>query len=247
MNNPKQETNELTGQDQKEIDFVAATIHELKTSLTAIIVSAELIADERQLDEESTEGRLIQSIIRNAHALNERLSLLSKMDKTREGDFRCQLEPVEIGQIIHGVAEQFYPRIRRMGQSLMLELPDSLTLVKADRQYLEQILLTLIDNASKFTPERGQIKVKAWPDSDNLIVQVNDTGVGIPAEEQERIFEAYYQVKQDKERDYAGSGLGLTIAKLLVELQGGKIWLESVLGQGSSFFFSLPLQSSHTP
>lgn len=166
------------------------------------------------------------------------------MDKTREGDFRCQLEPVEIEQVINSVAAQFYPRIRSKEQSLTLELPDSLTLVKADRQYLEQILLTLIDNAGKFTPEKGQIKVKVWPDSDNLIVQVNDTGVGIPAKEQERIFEAYYQIKQDKERNDVGSGLGLTIAKLLVELQGGKIWLESVAGQGSSFFFSLPLQSS---
>lgn len=247
MDNLKQETNEMTKQDHHGVDFVAATIHELKTSLTAIIVSAELIADELQPVEGSTQGRLIQSIIRNAYALNERLSLLSEMDRTREGDFRCQLEPVEIGQIIHSVADQFYPRIQSREQSLTLELPDSPTLVKADRQYLEQILLTLIDNAGKFTPERGQIKVKAWPDSDKLIVQVNDTGVGIPAKEQERIFEAYYQVKQDKEKNYAGSGLGLTIAKLLVELQGGKIWLESVVGQGSSFFFSLPLQGSHTP
>ena len=246
MDKLEQGTNEITKQDHNRVDFITANIHELKTSLTAIIVSAELITDELQPVEDSPQGKLIQSIIRNAYALNERLSLLSEMDKTRKGDFRCQLEPIEIEQIINSVAAQFYPRIQSRKQSLTLELPDSPTLVKADRQYLEQILLTLIDNAGKFTPERGQIKVKAWPDSDNLIVQVNDTGVGIPAKEQERIFEAYYQVKQDKERNDAGSGLGLTIAKLLIELQGGKIWLESIVGQGSSFFFSLPLQSSYT-
>ena len=247
MDKLKQETNKMTKQGHKEIDFVAAAIHELKTSLTAITVSAELIADELQPIEESTQGRLIQNIIRNAHALNERPSLLSEMDKTRKGDFRCQPEPVEIGQIIHNVAAQFYPRIRRRKQSLTLDLPDSPTLIKADRQYLEQTLLTLIDNAGKFTPERGQIKVKAWSDSNKVTVQVNDTGVGIPAKEQERTFEAYYQVKQDKKRNHAGSGLGLAIAKVRVELQGGKIWLESVMGQGRNFFFSLPLQSSYTP
>ncbi len=236
-------------QNREKLDFVAATIHELKTSLTAIIVSAELLADEIQSDEKSVLGRLIQSIIRNAHHIDERLSLLSETGGLLAENSRFHPEPVEIGQVIRNVATQLYPEIQSRRQSLTLEVPDSLPPAKADRQYLEQILLTLIANASKFTAEKSQIKVSVCQDDENLVVQVSDTGVGIPAEEQERIFQPYYQVNRDKGRQtirlgegrrHSDSGLGLAIAKSLVELHGGKIWLKSIVGQGSSFFFSLP-------
>ena len=155
----------MTGQNEEKGDFVAAIIHELKTSLTAIIASAELLADEFQPDEKSTTGRLIQSIIRNAHSINEKLSLPTEIAKLRVKDFRFQPELVEMGQVIRNVAARLYPIIQNRRQSLTLELPDSLPLVKADRRYLEQILLNLLTNASNFTPEQGQIKVSAWQDS----------------------------------------------------------------------------------
>ena len=231
----------MIGQDKKRREFTSATTHELKTSLTAIIASAELLSDEFQLDKKSVSGRLIQSIIRNAHSIDERLSHFSEMAQLLAGDLRLQLEPVEIGQVIHDIAVRFYPKIRGRKQSLTVELPDSLPLVKADRQYLEEILLTLIANASKFTPERGKIKVGAQQDGESLVVQVSDTGMGIPAEEQERIFQPYYQINRDGEGKKTGSGLGLAITKSLVELHGGKIWLKSIVGQGSTFAFSLPI------
>ena len=231
----------MIGQEKKRMEFISVTIHELKTSLTAIIASAELLSDELQLDKKSVSGRLIQSIIRNAHSIDERLSRFSEMAKLLAGDLRLQLEPVEIGQVIHNVATRFYPRIRSRSQSLTVELPNSLPLVKADRQYLEEILLALVANASKFTPERGKIKVGARQDGESLVVQVSDTGVGIPAEEQERIFQPYYQINRDGEGKKTGSGLGLAITKSLVELHGGKTWLKSIVGQGSTFTFSLPI------
>jgi signal transduction histidine kinase len=231
----------MIGQDNKRVEFISATTHELKTSLTAIIASAGLLSDELQLDTKSVPGRLIRSIVRNAHSIDERLSRFSEMAQLLAGDLRLQLEPVEIGQVIHDVATRFYPRIRSRSQSLTVELPNSLPLVKADRQYLEEILLSLVANASKFTPERGTIQVGAQQDDESLVVQVSDTGVGIPAEEQERIFQPYYQIKQDGGRRHAGSGLGLAITKSLVELHDGKIWLKSIVGQGSTFAFSLPI------
>jgi len=229
------------GQDKKRVEFISVTTHELKTSLTAIIASAELLSDELQLGKKSVPGRLIQSIIRNAHSIDERLSRFPEMAKLLVGDLQLQLEPVEIRQVIHNATARFYPSIRSRSQSLSVELPDSLPLVKADRQYLEEILLTLIANASKFTPERGKIKVGAQQDGESLVVQVSDTGVGIPAEEQERIFQPYYQVNRNGEGKQTGSGLGLAITKSLVELHGGKIWLKSIVGQGSTFTFSLPI------
>ena len=231
----------MIGQDEKRMEFISVTTHELKTSLTAIIASAELLGDELQLEKKSGSGRLIQSIIRNAHSIDERLSRFSEMATLLAGDLRLQLEPVELRQVIHDVAIRFYPRIRSKSQSLTVELPDSLPLVKADRQYLEEIMLALVANASKFTPERGKIKVGTHQDGKSLVVQVSDTGIGIPAEEQEKIFQPYYQIHRDGEGKQTGSGLGLAITKSLVELHEGKIWVKSVVGQGSTFTFSLPI------
>ena len=231
----------MIGQDKKRMEFIFVTTHELKPSLTAIIASVELLSDELQLDKKSVSGRLIQSIIRNAHSIDERLSRFSEMETLLAGDLRLQLEPVEIGQAIHNVTTRFYPRIRSRSQSLTVELPNSLPLVKVDRQYLEEILLALVANASKFTPERDGIKVSARQDGESLVVQVSDSGMGILAEEQERIFQPYYQVNRDGEGKKADSGLGLAITKSLVELRGGKIWLKSIVGQGSTFAFSLPI------
>jgi len=231
-------------QNKEGIGFISATTHELKTSLTAIIASAELLADELQLGKDGVPGRLIQSIIRNAHNIDERLSRFSEMARLLTRDFQFQPEPIEIEQVIHDVATQLYPITQSKRQSLTLELPDSLPLVKADRQSLAQILLNLLINASNSTPEEGEIRISAWPDDNSLVVQVSDTGIGIPAKEQERIFQPYYQIKQANQERHTGSGLGLAITKLLVELHSGKIWLKSTVGQGSSFFFSLPKAGS---
>jgi len=236
MENLKQRTNPVTEQEEKKIGFGDATVHELKTLLTAIIVSAELLADELQLDRKSLPARLTQNIIRNAHSLDEKLSNFAKMAGLLAGDFSFQPERLEIGPVIRDVTAQLYPITQSKRQSLALELPAFLPPVKAQHQYLEQILLNLLSNASKFTPEGGKITVSASQENKSLVIQVADNGIGIPADKQKLIFRPYYQVNGGK-----GSGLGLAITKLLVELHGGKIWLESILGRGSSFFFSLPL------
>ena len=228
-------------QNRQRVDFIDAITHELKTSLTAIIASAELLDDELHLDEESVVGRLVQSIIRNARSMDEELSRLSRASGVLVTGLQLHLEPVEIGSVIHNVASRLYPKIKGKRQSLTLELPDSLPPVKADRLYLEGIVQALLDNASKFTPEGGEIKVSARRDDHSLVVEVSDIGIGIPAEEQERIFQIHYQIVPPGEGKSTGGGLGLALVKPLVELHGGKIWLKSAVGQGSTFFFSLPI------
>ena len=230
-------------EQKKGTEFISATIHELKTSLTAIIAAAELLADELQQGEKSLIGKLIRSIIRNAHSIDEKLPHALEVQRLLTGNLQLKPEPVAIEQVIHNVVALFYPKALKEKQSLTLEVPDSLPLVKADSQRIERALLTLVANASKFTPKGGKIKVSAWQDNNTLVVQVSDTGIGIPPAEQERIFQPYYQIKQGGGK-LTGSGLGLAIAKSIVELHGGNIWLKSAVGQGSSFFFSLPLSSS---
>jgi signal transduction histidine kinase len=225
-------------QNTERVDFVAAITHELKTSLTAIIASVEILAEELQLDDQSVHWKLIQSIIRNAHRLNERVSFFAEMPRPPMENFQFQPEPVNIGQIVNSVATRLHPRIQSKRQAFIVDLPESLPLARADKQHLEQIMLMLIANASNYSTEEGKIRISAWKNSkDNIVIQVNDTCGGIPTEEEERIFLPHYQIK----RTDGKGGLGLAITKFLVELHGGKIWLKSKDGQGCSFFFSLPI------
>ena len=176
--------------------------------------------------------------------MDEKLSFLSEIDRSRADDLYSKMEAIEVRSVIRDVTAQIYPITQSRKQSLTVQLPDRIPPVKANKQYLEQILSTLLANASKYTPAQGKLTVKAWQNDEYVAIRVDDTGVGIPIEEQEKIFQPHYQISQGKVKGDTGSGLGLAIAKLLVELHGGKIWLKSEVGQGSSFFFSLPIESS---
>lgn len=240
-------TEDATPESRRRIDYTATIMHELKTPLSAIIVSAELLAEELELDEESTTGRLIYSIIRNAHRLKERLSDLAKVTQWLVAEVRLNPETIDLGRLFHAVATQIYAIFQSRGQQLVLDVPDSLPKIQADRRCLEQILENLLTNASNFTPEGGRITLAAWREDNQLITRVSDTGAGIPPGEWKNIFKPYYQLEQDLGRKLAGSGLGLTITKSLVEKHGGKVWLESQMSQGSSFLFSLPLGKNPPP
>jgi len=226
----------INNKGSQKIGFGDATVHELKTLLTAIIVSAELLAEELQPDHKSMPLRLIQNITRNAHSLDEKLSNFSEMAGLLSGEFSFQPELLEIGPVIHDVTAQIYPLTHSKKQTLHVDLPTTLPHIRAHRHYLEQILLNLLTNASKFTPEGGNITVSATSNDANLMIEVADNGMGIPINKQDLVFQPYYQINGGK-----GSGLGLAITKFLVELHGGKVWLESTLGKGSRISFSLPL------
>lgn len=228
----------VSNQDSTQVDYVAAMTHELKTSLTAIIASAELIADELHPDEGSVQWTLLQAIIRNAHRLDESVTDFAQMPRQSVQDFQFRPEPIDIGTVIRDVVTRIHPRIQAQKQTLELEIADSLPPIRADKQHLGQILLLLTANATKFSHNEGSIKISVWrQDRETLLTQISDSCDGIPIEEQELIFKPHYQIG----RSDGEGGLGLAIAKFLVELHGGKIWVESQVGYGCSFFVSLPI------
>jgi len=227
---------QINSEVSKKIGFGDATVHELKTLLTAIIVSAELLVEELQATKESMPLRLTQNIIRSAHSLDEKLSHFSEMAGLLSGEFSFQPELLEVEPIVHGVTSQIYPITHSRNQSLNVDLPTTLPRIIAHHHYLEQIILNLLANASKFTPEGGSITVSATKNDTSLIIVVADNGIGISTDKQELVFQPYFQVSGGK-----GSGLGLAITKFLVELHGGTIHLESTPGKGSRFTCSLPL------
>ena len=228
-------------QNNQSLHLTDAIMHELKTSLTAIIVSAELLAAQLNPEEKSVLDRLIQSIIRNARSIDGRLAILSEAEGLLLDNSKFQPKPVNVLEIVQDVISQLYPETQKRSQKIILDIPDSLPAARADGQYLEQIFLTLMGNAVKFTGDEGTIKLCIYREGMTLTIQVSDNGIGIPEKEQELVFQPYYQVNQRKGTINVGQGLGLAIAKLLVELHGGKIWVESKFGQGSTFTFTLPM------
>jgi signal transduction histidine kinase len=231
----------LERQIRERAEFIAVISHELKTPLTCIIASGGLLSEEiRREEQKPALGKLVQNIVRGAHSLLARLDELLETSK-KEGEIRqLQLKPLAIKFLLEDIKNQVSPIAKGKEQSLTLDLPASLPIVLADAQRLEQVLLNLLTNACKFTPKGGSILLRARKTKTDLVVEVHDSGIGIAKEEQAKLFQPYSRVVSD-EQSYNGVGLGLALAKQIVELHGGRIWVESDLGKGSTFAFSLPL------
>ena len=183
---------------------------------------------------------MIQTLSVGVSSLERLVNEVLDFAKMQTATLDIHREPSNILQLIRDVAVMMAPALQRKKQKLELELPDALPLTLIDWHRLEQVLVNLLENASKFTPRSGEITVRASEDDQlGVIIEIEDSGPGIPLDEQDKIFEPYYQAS-DTSGYYAGSGLGLAIARSLIQLHQGKIWLESKVGEGSTFCFSVP-------
>jgi signal transduction histidine kinase len=224
--------------EEEWLRFIDTLSHELKTPLTSIIAAAGLLEEELQTGEAS-HRKLIQTIIRNSNSLESRLGELLDIVKTGSGKLQLQFEPVDIKSLILGTCMQISPLLRNKGQKLTTELPDYLPIIHGDGQRLEQVLLNLMNNATKFTPDGGNIIVKVHKQDTGLVIAVKDDGIGIAKDQQDRLFKPYSRLNSDRQR-HPGLGLGLALSKQVVELHGGRIWVDSESGKGSTFSFFLP-------
>ena len=229
--------------DEEWLMFLDTLSHELKTPLTSIIAAAGLLAEELAEKGEDSYQKLAKNIIHNAHILETRLAELLEIVKTGTGRLRLQFAPVDIKSLLQGIGLQSSPLAQKKMQKLNLELPDYLPIIPGDGQRLEQAIFNLMTNASKFTPEGGSITLRARKRPGELLIEVQDTGIGISREEQTKLFKPYSRINADRQK-HPGLGLGLALAKQVIELHGGRIWVESESGKGSTFFVSLPLKNS---
>ena len=227
--------------EEEWLRFIDTLSHELKTPLTSIIAAAGLLAEELEASGDSSHRRLIQTIIQNASTLETRLGELLDTVKTGSGEIQLQLEPVDIKSLLRGTGMQISPLIEEKGQHLEIDLPPSLPIIRGDGPRLEQVVLNLLNNATKFSEEGCNIILKARSNDAEIVVEIRDSGIGIAPEEQPRLFKPYSRLNADRQR-HPGLGLGLSLAKQVVELHGGNIWVESEPGKGSTFSFSLPLR-----
>ncbi|MGA7221601.1 MAG: ATP-binding protein [Candidatus Acidiferrales bacterium] len=231
---------ELRRLERVRQDFVANVSHEFKTPLTAIQGFAEtLLAG--ALDDPSNNRRFLEIIRNHAIRLARLTNDLLKLARIEAGKLEVEYFTVGLMELIEACAETTLLKASRKDITLEIEVPPKLPAVRGDAGLLRDVLQNLLDNAIQYTPQGGHIRVTADAGDSDAVISVADTGIGIPLADQERIFERFYRVDAARSREAGGTGLGLSIAKHIVEAHGGKLWVESAVGQGSRFSFSIPL------
>jgi signal transduction histidine kinase len=231
--------------DRLKSDFVSNVSHELRTPLTAIKGAVDLLLREvpGRLNENQT--HYLTRVRSNTQHLAGLINDLLDLAKIEEGKVELKGVRVSVGGLVHEVVETVKPMAAEKPVLLEVKAPEPSVLVWADRDKVTQVLMNLVGNAIKFTPPQGRVTVSASRDGTEWAqVSVNDSGPGISAEECQKIFQKFYQVSEGRGLKPKGTGLGLAISKALVELHGGKIWVESEPGRGSTFSFTLPVSQS---
>jgi two-component system phosphate regulon sensor histidine kinase PhoR len=229
---------ELRRLERVRRDFVANVSHEFKTPLTAIQGFAETLLS-GALDDKTNRKRFVEIIREHAWRLARLTDDLLKLSRIEAGRLELEFRAVRVQALVNGCVETARFKAETKGLRINVELPDGLPLVRADGAQLGEVLQNLLDNALQYTPRGGQIDVSASANGNSVTFTVADTGIGIPESDLERIFERFYRVDAARSREAGGTGLGLAIARHIVDAHGGRIWVESAVGQGSRFHFSV--------
>ena len=231
---------ELRRLERVRRDFVANVSHEFKTPLTAIQGFAETLL-EGALDDTEHRARFVEIIRDHAVRLARLTDDLLKLSQIEAGRLELELRTVNLAELAAACVETVRFPAKKKNHEIEVHCPADLPNVTADAGRLREVLINLLENAVQYTPPGGHIEVRAERSDDMVVVTVADNGIGIPQAEQERIFERFYRVDTARSREAGGTGLGLSIARHIVEAHGGKIWVESAVGQGSGFHFSVPV------
>jgi two-component system phosphate regulon sensor histidine kinase PhoR len=231
---------ELRKLERVRRDFVANVSHEFRTPLTAIQGFAETLIG-GAIDDPQNRGRFLGIILEHSQRLARLTEDLLKLSQMDAEQLELEIRPVSVGQLVESCYETAQRRANDRDLSLSLSLPSQLPDVAGDHRRIQEVLQNLLDNAIQYTLPGGKIVLSAERRNGEVVFTVADTGIGIPQADQPRIFERFYRVDVARSREAGGTGLGLSIAKHLVEAHGGRIWVDSELGVGSKFHFSIPV------
>lgn len=240
----RRELAELRSRDALKTQFLSNISHDLRTPLTAIITHAEILRDgilgpmsPRQLES-------VAGVISGGRQLLDMVGEILTYAKATANRLRLVPTDFELGDVVRQVSAINEAVAHRRSLTVATEMPDTLPQLFADREKVTHVLNNLIGNAIDFTPAGGHVWVRAWHADDTgrpaHFIEVGDDGIGIAPEHQQLVFDEFAQVDSSASRQHHGTGLGLTIARRLVELHGGRIWVESKPGEGSRFIFTIP-------
>ncbi len=232
---------------QKELErmksnFLSVVSHELKTPLHSIKGFVEIIRMGKAGPVTELQADFLATVKEQTQVLQRMIEDLLVFSRLEAGQLHLQVETISLAEIARRVVQKLAPIAEEKRLTLENRLPDTFPPIEGDYIRLEQVLTNLVENAIKFTPPGGRVVIGGEERVDHVRIWVQDTGIGIPESEHERIFDRFYQVDTSERRAYRGAGLGLTICKHIVERHHGRIWVKSRLGAGSTFYVELPKQ-----
>jgi signal transduction histidine kinase len=237
---------QLEAASRHKSEFLANMSHELRTPLNAIIGFSEVLAERMFGEVNEKQAEYLQDILASGRHLLSLINDILDLSKVEAGRLELELASFNLPVALENALTLVRERATRHGITLDVTVDAGLGEVVGDERKIRQILLNLLSNAVKFTPEGGRVGVTATAADGAITISVSDTGIGIAPEDQAAIFEEFRQVGLDDARKREGTGLGLTLAKKFVELHGGRIWVRSQVGQGSTFTFTLPVGPERT-
>ncbi len=223
--------------------FVANVSHELRTPLNMIVGYGEMILQAPRMYGQKVPAALLADlsvIVRNSQHLSSLIDDVLDLSQIEAGQMALSRERVALREVIEAAAVAVRPLFDSKGLFLEIEAPED-CVVFCDRTRIREVVLNLLSNAGRFT-EQGGVRIRVWRDADDVVVSVADTGPGIAADDQGKLFRPFQQLDGSLRRRYGGTGLGLAISKSFVELHGGRMWLESEQGLGTTFYFCLPVE-----
>jgi two-component system phosphate regulon sensor histidine kinase PhoR len=230
---------ELRRLERVRRDFVANVSHEFKTPLTAIQGFAETLLN-GALEDRANRRRFVEIIREHARRLARLTDDLLKLSRIEAGRLELEIRPVPVDALVNSCVETTRLKAEAKGIQIQVDLQRGTPAVRGDSVQLGEVLQNLLDNAVQYTPSGGRIEVISRSNGHDVTFTVTDTGIGIPESDLERIFERFYRVDAARSREAGGTGLGLSIARHIVDAHGGRIWVESAVGLGSRFHFSIP-------
>jgi signal transduction histidine kinase len=236
----REKTVQLEIADRHKSEFLANMSHELRTPLNAIIGFSEVLLERMFGDLNDKQQEYLEDVLSSGRHLLSLINDILDLSKIEAGRMELELGPFDLPLALDNALTLVKERAARHGIGVTLEVGPGVGSLVGDERKFKQVLLNLLSNAVKFTPEGGRVVVRAERAEGMTEISVADTGIGIAAADQEAIFEEFRQVGTDYARKREGTGLGLALARRFVELHGGRIWVKSALGQGSTFTFTLP-------
>lgn len=232
---------ELRELDRKKDEFISMAAHELKTPLAAISGFSQLLKSESIISNKEVREKYLEIIEKETKRLAKLVDDMLDLSRIDLGTIKIEIKRVNLYKLVQRIRDEVENEVKKKGLKLILKLEKDLPIVTTDEDKLHRIILNLVSNAIKYTP-KGKITIHALRKNDFIQFCVEDTGIGIPKKYLQKIFERFFQIESPYTRAHKGSGLGLSICKELVKLLGGKIWVESKVGKGSKFFFTIPIK-----
>ena len=232
--------------NSKEIDrlnseFVSVASHQLRTPLTAIKWIMEMVLDGDAGEVTADQREYFEQVYESNERMIRLVNDLRRVSQIEMGRITVKPKPRDLVQLARKIIQEMEPTVTERGQTITLECDGSLPKIPFDPEYIRQVIQNLLSNASRRTPAGGEIKVRIYKKGKDLVFMVSDTGYGIPANQQPQVFTKFFRGNNIVQKQTEGTGLGLYIAKGMVEASGGKIWFDSEENKGSTFYFSMPL------